>query len=108
MAGKCQFQHGQALVGCDAAAAGCADAFVTRFGRRVMRRPLSQSELDRYLALWQLARERTGLTLRELGQALGGKDYAAVSVGLKRFEKRLGQRKPLTQIYRRSQNLLHV
>lgn len=39
------------LVGCDAIDASCADGFVTRFGRLIFRRPLTDSERDRYLVL---------------------------------------------------------
>ena len=31
----------------------------------------------------------SGLTLRELGEAMGGMDYSAVSGGIIRFEKKL-------------------
>jgi len=36
-----------------------------------------------------IARKHAGMTLRELGEAAGGMDYGAVSMMLKRFEKRL-------------------
>jgi len=36
-----------------------------------------------------VARQRTGLTLRALGQAAGGMDYTAVGNAIKRFEQRL-------------------
>jgi hypothetical protein len=39
------------IVGCDAAQAACADEFVTSFGRRAFRRPLSADERTRYAAL---------------------------------------------------------
>lgn len=39
------------------------------------------------LAMWA-ARRYTGLTLAAIGQAMGGKDYAAVSMALKRFDAR--------------------
>ena len=42
----------------------------------------------KWLVLW-VARRYCGLTLRQLGQRMGGMDYAAVCVGLGRFEKRL-------------------
>ncbi len=48
------------------------------------------------LVMW-LARKYTGLTLREIGQALGGRDYAAVSVMLKRFEQQLEDNKGLAK-----------
>ena len=39
----------------------------------------------RGLVIWAL-RRYSGLTLREIGAALGGVDYAAVGMALKRFE----------------------
>ena len=44
--------------------------------------------LGKWLVL-TLARRHTGMTLQELGDQMGGMDYSAVSVGLKRFETRL-------------------
>ena len=38
-----------------------------------------------------LGRRECGLTLKELGTAVGGTDYAAVSVAIKRFEQRLAR-----------------
>ena len=38
-----------------------------------------------------VARRRTGLTLRELGEAAGGMDYTAVSMAIKRFGERLAR-----------------
>ena len=40
-------------------------------------------------AICYLSRKHAGLTLREIGEAAGGMDYAAVSMMLKRFKKRL-------------------
>lgn len=40
-------------------------------------------------AVCYLSRKHAGLTLREIGKAAGGIDYAAVCMMLKRFEKRL-------------------
>lgn len=40
------------------------------------------------LAMWA-ARRFTGLTLREIGEAAGNKDYSAVSMAIKRFEQRI-------------------
>ena len=37
----------------------------------------------------RVARAHTGMTLAQLGEAIGGKDYAAVSVGLKTFDAKL-------------------
>jgi hypothetical protein len=46
-------QHLDALVGCDwrADAGGCAADFVARFGQRAFRRPLTDAEQQRYVAL---------------------------------------------------------
>jgi hypothetical protein len=46
-----------------------------------------------------LARRFCGMTLSELGSATGGRDYVAVSVGLKRFEKRMVTDKLLQKEY---------
>ena len=40
-------------------------------------------------AVCYLSRKHAGMTLREVGEAAGGMDYAAVCMMLKRFEKRL-------------------
>jgi len=48
-----------------------------------------------------VARRRTGLTLRALGEAAGGMDYTAVSMAIKRFEQRLAQDKALRQMTER-------
>jgi len=48
-----------------------------------------------------VARRRTGMTLRALGEAAGGMDYTAVSMAVKRFEQRLLKEKPLRQMTRR-------
>ena len=56
----------------------------------------------------RLAREHTGLTLRQLGEELGGADYAAVSVGLKRFDQRLRDEKNLMRVYRVGTEMLNV
>ena len=50
-----------------------------RFGRR--------GGPGKALAMWA-ARRYGGLTLRETGEALGGLDYAAVSIALKRLERK--------------------
>lgn len=42
-----------------------------------------------------VARRRTGLTLRALGEAAGGMDYTAVGMAIKRFEQRLAGEKAL-------------
>jgi hypothetical protein len=42
-----------AVVGCKAADAGCLQRFVTRFGRRALRRPLADDEVQRLVAFAQ-------------------------------------------------------
>jgi hypothetical protein len=42
------------VVGCDAAAAGCADQYLASFGERVFRRPLADDELANFRALFEL------------------------------------------------------
>jgi hypothetical protein len=41
------------VVPCDAAAAGCADAFIASFGERAFRRPLTEAETARFRALFE-------------------------------------------------------
>ena len=63
----------QKLTGCDAMQSACADGFVTSFGRRVFRRPLTDDERTRYLALLHRAVEMTTdgwLGLRVMTSAL--------------------------------------
>jgi chromosomal replication initiation ATPase DnaA len=54
------------------------------------------------------ARRHTGLTLREIGAALGGVDYAAVSVAVKRLEARAKRDRPLAALQRQVAELLNV
>ena len=61
----------------------------------------------RELALY-LGRKQAALSLRELGEAAGGVDYAAVSVAIKRFERRLTRDKTLRQAVARAKQLLNV
>lgn len=59
----------------------------------------------------KIAREYTGMTLRELGTAMGGMDYAAVCMGLRRFDHRLQQRTASSEIksvYDRVRQMLYV
>ena len=52
------------------------------------------------MAMW-FARRHGGLRLREIGERMGGMDYAAVSEQLRRFEKRRGEqgvRAPMLRI----------
>ena len=61
----------------------------------------------KWMILW-VARAYSGLTLRELGEAMGGKDYAAVGMGLKRFERRLRDDKALQRAHQRVLHTLNV
>ena len=55
-----------------------------------------------------LARRYSGLTLREVGEAVGGKDYAAVSMAIKRLEQRMATERTLADIARQLTSLLSV
>lgn len=46
-----------------------------------------------------LAYEHCGMTLKELGQLLGGLDYASVCVAIRRFRKRMERDSTLTRIF---------
>ena len=53
-----------------------------------------QGDWGRDMVLW-VARKRCGLTLRELGKAVGGMEYFAVSKAITRLNERLRKRKSL-------------
>lgn len=55
-----------------------------------------------------VARRCCGLTLRELGMQVGGLDYAAVSIAIKRFEKSSRKSKTLRAARARAEELLKV
>ncbi len=61
----------------------------------------------RELALY-VGRKEAGLTLRELGSAVGGADYAAVGVAIQRFERRLIRNKVIRQAVAAVIKLLNV
>jgi hypothetical protein len=61
----------------------------------------------RPLAMWA-ARRYGGLTLRETGEALGGLDYAAVSIAIKRLERRAAASLELRRQMERIAALLSV
>ena len=61
----------------------------------------------RELALY-LGRMEAALSLRELGEVAGGVDYAAVSMAIKRFERRLSRDKTLRQVVAKTTQLLNV
>ena len=50
-----------------------------------------------------LARRRCGMKLAELGAALGGLDYATVSVAVRRFGERMDQDESLAAVTRRAE-----
>ena len=52
--------------------------------------------------VFYLARRLGSVKLKELGTAAGGLDYAAVSIAVKRFERRLKAEKPLAQLLKRA------
>ena len=56
----------------------------------------------------QLARRYTGMSLSELGAQLGGKDYAAVSMGLRRFDKTLKAQRAIKKIRAAACRMLNV
>jgi len=47
-----------------------------------------------------MARENTGLTLRELGEAAGGMDYAAVGEAVRRLKQRLKEDRSIRKAYK--------
>lgn len=64
-----------------------------------------QGDNGRDLVLW-VARKRCGLTLRELGKAVGGMEYFAVSKAIKRMSERLRKQKSLRLSLRGVENHL--
>jgi hypothetical protein len=59
------------------------------------------------LAMWA-ARHFGGLTLRETGEALGGLDYAAVSIAIKRLERKAASETSLMQRMKQIGTMLNV
>lgn len=57
----------------------------------------------RDLALW-LARRRSGMTLREIGEKANGMDYTAVAMAVKRFANHMEQNKTLRRLARELEN----
>lgn len=57
----------------------------------------SRGDWGKWMVL-KLARRYTGMTLAQLGEQLGGVDYAAVGMGLHRFEKRLEKDQKLKRL----------
>lgn len=48
------------IAGCDVGTAACLDTFISEFGLKLYRRPLSTSEFDAYASLFALSSERDG------------------------------------------------
>jgi len=67
----------------------------------------ARGDWARPLAYWA-ARRYCGMTLREIGQEADGRDYAAVSIALKRFENRMGRDRKLQQLRTQLAQLLNV
>lgn len=61
----------------------------------------------KWVVLW-LARRHTGMTLSELGQLAGARDYAAVGIGLRRLETRLKHTPELRQLAAQMEQMLYV
>ena len=61
----------------------------------------------KWLVLWQ-ARQFTGMTLQELGDEMGGMDYAAVSAGLRRFSKTLPKQRKVRKWLKVTEQILNV
>ncbi len=61
----------------------------------------------RDLALY-LARKRGGMKLKELGEAVGGMDYASVSATVKRFERRAQRERSVAKAVVHTQELLNA
>ena len=56
----------------------------------------------------RVARARAGMTLAELGEAIGGKDYAAVGMGLRYFDGRLRKDKALQRLHQQVLTFLNL
>jgi hypothetical protein len=59
-------------------------------------------------AACHIARKHAGMTLREIGEAAGGMDYGAVSMMLKRFEKRLESDGNIRRHLAKAEEMLNV
>jgi putative transposase len=55
-----------------------------------------------------IARESTGLTLRELGELAGGMDYAAVGEAVRRLRKRLKDDRSVRRVYKHALQILQI
>ena len=54
----------------------------------------SRGDWGKPLIMWG-ARNYCGLTLREIGESIGGMDYGAVTMSIRRFEKRVDKERAL-------------
>ena len=63
-------------------------------GQRYDEFMVKRGSLGRPLLLWG-ARLHAGLTLKEIGEKAGGMDYAAVSIMIKRFERKSNKDKKI-------------
>jgi len=68
---------------------------------------LEHGDWGKWLVL-RLARQTCGLSVSELGEEAGGSDYAAVSVGLGRFDKRLKADRALRSAYEQAKQISKV
>lgn len=59
------------------------------------------------LGMW-LARRCCGMKLREIGDTLGGKDYAAVSDRLRRFEREIAGNSNLEKVCKNAMLILNL
>ena len=59
------------------------------------------------MVMW-LARRCTGLTLSEIGREVGGKDYAAVHMSIKRLAARVREDRPTRKLLKHASQLLNV
>ena len=59
------------------------------------------------MAMW-MARRFTGLTLRQIGDAGGNRDYAATAMAIRRFQSRLENDQSLAGQTRELSKMLHV
>ncbi len=56
----------------------------------------------------RVARECTGMTLKELGDAVGGMDYGAVSMAVRRIELRMKKDRAIRSAFNRTVHMLNV
>ena len=56
----------------------------------------------------RVARECTGMTLRELGEAVGGMDYGAVSMAVRRIRLRMKRDRAIISAFNRTVHTLNI